>query len=91
MNISWIIQLVHESAHHKSKIKLKLNLTIYICSSPKINNALEPYIHAISTLPWHGIYVHSQIKINLPLIQFPKNYKHGNKENSGGYVYKFKS
>jgi uncharacterized protein YchJ len=66
MNISRIIQVVHEGAYHKSKSKLKLDLTICICSSPKIDNALVLYIHSTSTPPWHGIQFQSQIKINLP-------------------------
>lgn len=91
MNISWIIQVVHEGAYHKSKSKLKLDLIINTCSSPNIDNALELYTHATSTPSWHGTYVQSQIKINLPFYSIlPKNYKHGNRDNSGGYIYKFK-
>jgi len=90
MNISWIIQLVHEGAYHKSTSKLKLDLTIYICCNPKIDNAWELHIHATSTPSLRGIYVQSQIKIYSSYSVLPKNYKHGNRDNSGGYVYKLK-
>jgi hypothetical protein len=66
MNISYIIQVVHEGANHKSKGKLKLDHIIYICSSLKIDNALELYIQATSAPSLHGTYVQNQIKMNLP-------------------------
>jgi len=62
MSISWIIQVLYEGAYHKSKGKMKMDLIIHICSSPKTDNALELYIHATSTPPWHGTYVQSQLK-----------------------------
>jgi hypothetical protein len=91
MNLSRIIQAVYEGTYHKSKSKLKLDLIIYICSSRKTGTALELHIHATSIPSWHGTYVPSQIKVNLPFYSvLPKNYKYGNRDNSGGYVYKFK-